>query len=85
MPELQFCMKSRLRSNANANANADVQPQFKPAQGKIGAEGRHGKRGLRGPPGPPGLPTLYLWKNTAEEWAAFQVQSMSSHLKSPSF
>ena len=43
-------------------------------QGKTGPEGRPGRRGEQGPPGLPGLPTLYLWKNTAEEWAAFQVR-----------
>lgn len=42
-------------------------------KGKIGPEGNPGNKGERGPPGPPGLPTLYLWRNTAEEWAAFQV------------
>lgn len=44
------------------------------SQGKTGPEGSPGKKGERGPPGPAGLPTFYLWKNTAEEWAAFQVR-----------
>ncbi|XP_077594079.1 uncharacterized protein LOC144210983 [Stigmatopora nigra] len=47
-------------------------PGFKGDKGKIGFEGNPGRRGDRGPPGPPGLPTLYLWRNTAEEWEAFQ-------------
>ncbi|KAM6902308.1 uncharacterized protein FYW49_015931 [Xenentodon cancila] len=47
-------------------------PGFKGDKGKTGLEGRPGKKGEMGPPGTPGLPTLYLWKNTAEEWAAFQ-------------
>ncbi|XP_077479636.1 uncharacterized protein LOC144091290 [Stigmatopora argus] len=47
-------------------------PGFKGDKGKIGLEGSSGRRGDRGPPGPPGLPTLYLWRNTAEEWDAFQ-------------
>ncbi|TNN82984.1 hypothetical protein EYF80_006591 [Liparis tanakae] len=45
---------------------------FKGDKGKLGPEGRSGKTGKPGPPGPAGLPSLYLWKNTAEEWAAFQ-------------
>ncbi|TKS84164.1 Collagen alpha-1(V) chain [Collichthys lucidus] len=43
-------------------------------EGKMGPVGNPGKRGQPGPPGPAGLPTLYLWKNTAEELAAFQVR-----------
>ncbi|KAM7393227.1 hypothetical protein PAMA_008057 [Pampus argenteus] len=48
-------------------------PGFKGDKGKTGPEGNPGRKGQPGPPGPPGLPTLYLWKNTAEEWAAFQL------------
>lgn len=40
----------------------------------MGPVGNPGIKGERGPPGPAGLPTLYLWRNTAEEWAAFQVR-----------
>ncbi|KAI4816797.1 hypothetical protein KUCAC02_009103, partial [Chaenocephalus aceratus] len=47
-------------------------PGFNGDKGKLGSEGRSGKRGESGPPGPPGFPTFYLWKNTAEELAAFQ-------------
>lgn len=39
----------------------------------MGPKGYPGPRGNPGPPGPPGLPTLYLWRNTPEEWAAFRV------------
>lgn len=46
-------------------------------QGQRGPEGNRGKRGEMGPPGPPGFPSLYLWKNTLEEWAAFQVRAHS--------
>lgn len=46
-------------------------------QGQRGPEGNRGKRGETGPPGPPGLPALYLWKNTWEEWAAFQVRAQN--------
>lgn len=49
-------------------------------QGQLGPEGHHGRRGELGPPGPPGFPALYLWKNTLEEWAAFQVRTHLSHL-----
>ncbi|KAJ0015536.1 hypothetical protein NQD34_009156, partial [Periophthalmus magnuspinnatus] len=48
---------------------------FKGDKGKTGPEGKPGRRGEPGPQGPAGLPTLYLWRNTAEEWAAFQVTS----------
>nr|XP_043868866.1 collagen alpha-1(XI) chain-like [Solea senegalensis] len=47
-------------------------PGFKGDKGKMGLEGRPGKRGEPGPAGAAGLPTLYLWRNTGEEWAAFQ-------------
>ncbi|XP_045923675.1 collagen alpha-1(XI) chain-like [Micropterus dolomieu] len=47
-------------------------PGFKGDKGNTGPEGSPGRKGEPGPPGPAGLPTLYLWKNTAEEWAAFQ-------------
>lgn len=47
---------------------------FHLTQGKTGPEGNPGKKGEQGPPGPAGLPTLYLWRNTAEEWTAFQVR-----------
>lgn len=46
----------------------------------MGPEGSHGRRGELGPAGPPGLPALYLWKNTLEEWAAFQVSTHLAHL-----
>lgn len=41
--------------------------------------GRPGRGGNPGPPGPPGPPTLYIWRNTAEEWAYFQVITSHSH------
>lgn len=53
-------------------------------QGRLGLAGRAGRRGNQGPPGPPGMPTLYLWKNTAEEWAAFQVNLTSAPHPHPS-
>lgn len=46
----------------------------------MGPEGNPGKRGEMGPPGPPGLPTFYLWKNTLEEWMAFQVSAHCSNI-----
>ncbi|XP_041667075.1 collagen alpha-1(XI) chain-like [Cheilinus undulatus] len=55
---------------------------FKGDKGKMGREGNPGKRGAPGPPGPAGLPTLYLWKNTAEEWAAFQQTNFYQLLRS---
>lgn len=48
-------------------------------QGQRGPEGNRGKRGEMGPPGNPGLPALYLWKNTWEEWVAFQVRAQNSN------
>ncbi|TMS08329.1 Collagen alpha-4(VI) chain, partial [Larimichthys crocea] len=57
-------------------------PGFKGDQGKMGPVGNPGKRGQPGPPGPAGLPTLYLWKNTAEELAAFQAGFFSVSLQS---
>ncbi|KAM4532152.1 uncharacterized protein V3H82_026012 [Fundulus diaphanus] len=47
-------------------------PGLKGDKGEKGLRGRPGKTGEPGPPGPPGLPTFYLWRNTAEEWAAFK-------------
>ncbi|KAI7795610.1 putative collagen alpha-1I chain-like [Triplophysa rosa] len=44
-------------------------------KGAIGSQGRPGHPGAPGPPGPPGLPTLYLWRNTPDEWAALQQTS----------
>ncbi|MEQ2197181.1 hypothetical protein XENOCAPTIV_024850, partial [Xenoophorus captivus] len=41
-------------------------------KGEKGPKGRPGKMGEPGPPGAPGLPTFYMWRNTAEEWAAFK-------------
>lgn len=52
----------------------DLPFSFDLLQGKMGPKGNPGKKGEPGPPGQAGLPTLYLWKNTAEEWAAFQVR-----------
>lgn len=52
----------------------DLPFSFDLLQGKMGPKGNPGKTGEPGPPGQAGLPTLYLWKNTAEEWAAFQVR-----------
>ncbi|KAG7279260.1 hypothetical protein CRUP_033196 [Coryphaenoides rupestris] len=49
-------------------------------KGRLGLAGRAGRRGDQGPPGPPGMPTLYLWKNTAEEWAAFQLKHFHTSL-----
>lgn len=46
-------------------------------KGSRGERGREGPRGNPGPPGPAGLPSLYLWRNTQEEWAAFMVQLYS--------
>ncbi|XP_075993876.1 uncharacterized protein LOC142988564 [Genypterus blacodes] len=54
---------------------------FKGDKGKIGPEGSPGRRGEPGPPGPAGLPTFYLWRNTAEEWAAFQQTSFYQLLR----
>ncbi|XP_034547473.1 collagen alpha-1(XI) chain-like [Notolabrus celidotus] len=45
---------------------------FKGDQGSQGLPGLDGWRGDQGPPGPPGLPTLYLWRNTEEDWTAFR-------------
>ncbi|KAL2092225.1 hypothetical protein ACEWY4_012023 [Coilia grayii] len=45
---------------------------FKGDKGSMGPVGRDGMRGEPGPMGFPGLPTLYLWRNTAEDWAAFR-------------
>ncbi|XP_034047688.1 collagen alpha-2(V) chain [Thalassophryne amazonica] len=56
-------------------------PGFKGDKGKMGFEGRPGKKGVPGPPGPAGLPTLYLWRNTAEEWAAFRQTSFFQLLR----
>ncbi|KAK5878590.1 hypothetical protein CesoFtcFv8_023987 [Champsocephalus esox] len=56
-------------------------PGFKGDKGKLGSEGRSGKRGESGPPGPPGFPTFYLWKNTAEELAAFQQSNVYQLLR----
>ncbi|XP_030197639.1 collagen alpha-2(XI) chain isoform X2 [Gadus morhua] len=57
-------------------------PGFKGDKGKLGPWGQAGRRGDQGPPGPPGLPSLYLWKNTAEEWAAFQQTNFFHLLRS---
>lgn len=46
-------------------------------KGSRGERGREGPRGNPGPPGPAGLPSLYLWRNTQEEWAAFMVRLCS--------
>ncbi|XP_053466801.1 scavenger receptor class A member 3-like [Ictalurus furcatus] len=48
---------------------------FKGDKGSRGERGREGPRGNPGPPGPAGLPSLYLWRNTQEEWAAFMRTS----------
>ncbi|KAK2818894.1 hypothetical protein Q5P01_024455 [Channa striata] len=55
-------------------------PGFKGDKGKIGPEGSPGKKGEQGRPGPAGLPRFYLWKNTADEWAAFQIKEGSAGL-----
>ncbi|KAK0146971.1 Collagen alpha-3(V) chain [Merluccius polli] len=52
---------------------------FKGDKGKLGPVGQGGRPGDQGPPGPPGLPSLYLWRNTAEEWAVFQVNLPTTH------
>uniref|UniRef100_A0A3B3H4T1 Laminin G domain-containing protein n=1 Tax=Oryzias latipes TaxID=8090 RepID=A0A3B3H4T1_ORYLA len=57
-------------------------PGFKGDKGKTGDEGRRGKPGVPGPPGPPGLPTFYLWRNTAEDWTAFQQTNFYQLLSS---
>ncbi|KAF5901014.1 collagen alpha-1(I) chain-like isoform X1, partial [Clarias magur] len=44
---------------------------YKGDKGSLGERGRDGPRGNPGPPGPAGLPSLYLWRNTQEEWASF--------------
>ncbi|TSV94898.1 Collagen alpha-1(XXVII) chain B [Bagarius yarrelli] len=44
---------------------------FKGDKGSRGERGRDGPQGSPGPPGPAGLPSLYLWRNTQEDWAAF--------------
>ncbi|KAL2099503.1 hypothetical protein ACEWY4_003897 [Coilia grayii] len=49
---------------------------FKGNRGALGPEGRQGCQGEPGPPGPPGLPTLYLWRNTEEDWAAFRQSNV---------
>ncbi|KAK0139727.1 Collagen alpha-1(XXI) chain [Merluccius polli] len=43
-------------------------------KGSQGFPGLEGRRGEPGPPGPPGLPTLYLSRNTKDDWAAFSVR-----------
>ncbi|XP_066569337.1 collagen alpha-1(XI) chain-like [Amia ocellicauda] len=50
-------------------------PGFKGDKGIRGIMGRTGPTGQPGPPGPAGLPSLYLWRNTEEEWAAFRQTS----------
>uniref|UniRef100_A0AAV2IZG5 Laminin G domain-containing protein n=1 Tax=Knipowitschia caucasica TaxID=637954 RepID=A0AAV2IZG5_KNICA len=54
---------------------------FKGDNGKPGPDGKPGRRGDPGLPGPAGLPTVYLWRNTAEEWAAFQQTSFYQLLR----
>ncbi|KAM7416838.1 hypothetical protein PAMA_018758 [Pampus argenteus] len=49
-----------------------IGPQGK--RGSQGIRGLDGKRGDPGPPGPPGLPTLYLWRNSEEDWTAYRVE-----------
>ncbi|XP_067825520.1 collagen alpha-1(XXVII) chain B-like [Heptranchias perlo] len=39
--------------------------------GYPGGMGRTGQTGAPGLPGPPGLPTMYLWRNSNEDWLAF--------------
>nr|XP_029134563.1 collagen alpha-1(I) chain-like [Labrus bergylta] len=46
-----------------------------------GLPGLDGRRGDPGPPGPPGLPTLYLWKNSEEDWTAFRRSSVYQMLR----
>ncbi|XP_051551945.1 collagen alpha-1(XXIV) chain-like [Myxocyprinus asiaticus] len=45
---------------------------YKGDKGSPGVRGADGPRGMTGSPGPPGLPTLYLWRNTEEDWTAFR-------------
>ncbi|KAG7456372.1 hypothetical protein JOB18_023506, partial [Solea senegalensis] len=45
---------------------------FKGDKGSRGVSGMDGRRGDPGPPGPPGLPTLYLWRNSEDDWVAFR-------------
>nr|XP_023694232.1 collagen alpha-1(XVII) chain-like [Paramormyrops kingsleyae] len=49
-------------------------PGIKGDKGDKGPEGDEGRNGDPGPPGPAGMPTLYLWRNTMDEWAAFRAQ-----------
>ncbi|XP_076127452.1 uncharacterized protein LOC143106860 [Alosa pseudoharengus] len=55
---------------------------FKGDKGSLGPVGRDGMRGEPGPPGFPGLPSLYLWRNTPEDWAAFRRTSFFQALHS---
>ncbi|XP_031427050.2 collagen alpha-1(V) chain-like [Clupea harengus] len=48
---------------------------FQGDKGSQGPVGRVGLRGEPGPPGFPGLPSLYLWRNTPEDWAAFRLDA----------
>ncbi|XP_031672200.1 collagen alpha-1(XI) chain [Oncorhynchus kisutch] len=46
---------------------------FKGDMGSQGVRGQEGRRGETGLPGPPGLPTLYLWRNSQEDWTDFRA------------
>ncbi|KAM8761452.1 uncharacterized protein AB9X84_009134 [Acanthopagrus schlegelii] len=54
---------------------------FKGDKGSHGIQGLNGRKGDPGPPGPPGLPTLYLWRNSEEDWAAFRRSSVYQILR----
>ncbi|XP_035514783.1 collagen alpha-1(XI) chain [Morone saxatilis] len=50
-------------------------------RGSQGNRGLNGRRGNPGPPGPPGLPTLYLWRNSEEDWTAFRRSAIHQMLR----
>uniref|UniRef100_A0AAY4CW64 Laminin G domain-containing protein n=2 Tax=Denticeps clupeoides TaxID=299321 RepID=A0AAY4CW64_9TELE len=47
-------------------------PGYMGDKGALGPEGHMGRPGAPGAHGPPGLPTIYLWRNTEEDWADFR-------------
>nr|XP_046242088.1 collagen alpha-1(XI) chain-like [Scatophagus argus] len=50
-------------------------------KGSQGIPGMDGRRGDPGPPGHPGLPTLYLWRNSEEDWTAFRRSTFYQMLR----
>ncbi|CAB1434715.1 unnamed protein product [Pleuronectes platessa] len=49
--------------------------------GSQGIPGLVGRRGEPGPLGHPGLPTLYLWRNSEDDWMAFRRSSFAQMLR----